>query len=258
MDTVKLKSLGMEGDGQEPSTVEEFDAIAKKSGTCLQRAREYVRFHVTLDELRDLFLHGRKGEPAADGKPEVAEIVGVEDLTGIARNTTPVLKDGMPVVRDGEVVTKSCETEGDYFKRVVAQLVTDGKFPNEEDAKASFQSLYDTVIAAVGFPASASEHKASAPKKLAAKYKVSAAMAIAVGTVDKINANQLSQIGKSFTATGDQSKMFTGTGQRNVKQADGSVKTEDVPFSISDKDAESLGWLLKEYFDWKVTQELNQ
>lgn len=248
MEEVKLKALGMEGIGLEPSTVEEFDQIAKKVGTCLQRAREYVRFHVTLGEVRELFLHGQEAVPAADGKPAVEAVSGVEATSGIARKTKPVLKDGKPVVKDGETVTDYDETEGDYFKRVVATLVSTGKFSTEEDAKASFQPLFDQVLKVVGFPVEARERKISGPGKLPAKYKLAAAKVIVLNTIDNVNANLLSKVNKSFAATGDMSKTYTGTfpNKEGVEQ----------PFTVSDKDAETLGRFIKEYSEWKAAQTL--
>lgn len=258
MEEVKLKSLGMEGTGQEPSTVEEFDTIARKPGTCLTRAREYVRFHITLGEIRDVFLHGADTVAATDTTPARPKIVGVEELTGIARNTKPVLdKEGKPKLADGEPVTEFDETQGKYFDRVVATLVKDGKYSTEEEALASFQSLFDEVITYVGFPAAKAESKAKAPAKLAAKYKVAAAKVIAKGTTESVNSNQLAKIGKTFTAStvaeGETPKLYTGT-YPDGQNEDGTPK--QVSFSVNDKDAETLGWLIKEYFDWKAAQEM--
>lgn len=247
----------MEGTGQEPSTVEEFDTIAKKPGTALQRAREYVRFHITLGEVRDTFLHGTDAVAATETVPAREKFVGVEESTGIARNTKPVLKDGKPKVVDNEVVTEYDETQKDYFDRVIATLVKDGKFGNEDEARASFQPQFDTAIKLVGFPAAKAESKAKAPTKLAAKYKVAAAKVIAKGTVDSVNSNQLAKINKSFapapSVEGEVVKFYTGT-YPDGQNEDGSPK--QVSFSVSDKDADTLGWLIKEYFDWKAQQEM--
>lgn len=258
METIKIKALGMEGNATEPSSVEEFDQIAKKAGTCLQRAREYVRFHITLGDVRSLFLHGQEGKPTTDTSPEQPKIIGVEESSGIDRKTKPVLKEGKPVVRDGEAVTEYDETEGKFFDRVIATLVADGKFATEEDAKASFQPLFDQVISIVGFPAEASQRKASGPKKLAAKYKQSAAVVLTRGTTDRVNNNQLAKINKTFTATNDTSKMFTGKASVPTGKQDDSGKPvyAEVDYNVSDKDAEALGWLLKEYSDWKSTQDM--
>lgn len=247
MQEVKLKSLGMEGTGQEPSTVEEFDAIAKKVGTCLTRAREYVRFHITLGDVRSIFLHGQEGKPEADGKPAVEEVIGVEDLTKIPRNTVPVLKEGKAVVKDGEPVVEYDESEKLYFNRVIATLVKDGKHADEDEARASFQELFDQAIKVVGFPAEASERKPTGPKRLPAKYKISAAITIALGNVEKVN-TLMAPIKKTFTASGDDTKKFAGKATL--------PNGKEVNYDVSDKDAETLGWLLKEYQDYRTTQEL--
>jgi hypothetical protein len=254
MTTQEIRSLGLKITiPGVPSTYEEFDTMAKKPLAALKAAISNEAYRGWLPMFRDLFLHGQKAEAATDGKPAVPEVKGVEDITGIPRNTTPVLgKDKKPVIKDGEPVVKFSETEDDYFDRVAATLVSEGKFNDEDAAKASFQSLADEVAALIPFDPSVSERKPSGPKKLAAKYKIAAAKAITNGTTDRLNTNMFVNIKKTYTATSDTSKMFTGT----FPQKGADNKVTEVSFNVSDKDAEALGWLIKEYQDWKASQEL--
>lgn len=260
MQDIKLKALGMEGVGQEPTTVDEFDGIAKKTGSCLDRANQYIRYHVTLGDVRELFLHGQEAEAASDGKAAVEAIEGVDKQSGIERKSKPVLdKEKKPVVKDGVAVTEWDETEGEYFKRVIATLVDEKKFTSAEDARKSFQPLFDQCIKTVGFPAFATEHKAHGPVKLPAKYKIFAAKKLATGTVDSIMAQITAAINKSFTPApaptdGTQPKMYVG--KYPEKSADGTTTTE-VDFSVVDADAETLGKLVQEYQTWKTNQDLS-
>ena len=240
MKTREYKSLGLKVAFQVPENVQEFDTNAKKDGACLDEAINNVIYRGSLAEFRDTFLHGRKAEPAADGKPAISEIKGVEGITGIERLTEPVKgKDGKPVVKDGEPVTKYSESEGDYFERVLAQ--TNKK---AED----FQSLADEVASSIAFDASASERKATGPKKLAQKYKLTAARILAGPNLSSFVSNKLSNIGKTFTPTGNMDKVFEGS----FVATDGSTKT----VKVSDADAETLGWLVKELSDWQERQAL--
>ena len=248
----QFKSLQMAVSFEVPATVDEFDTNGKKVGACLAEAINNVIYRGTLAKFRDRFLHGQK----ADTEKLIAAIEGVEARTGIERSSEPVLdKEKKPVVKDGEPVTKYNESEADYYKRVLATLVEQGKYASDEEALASFQSLADEVAVSIPFDASASEYKAAGPKKLAAKYKLTAARIIANNSIEKANANYLSKIGKTFTTTGDATKLFKGTYEEldpATKKPTGKALTVEV----SDKDAEALGWYLKEYQDWKSAQDL--
>jgi len=246
----EYKSLGLAVKFEVPASVDEFDSNAKKVGACLSEAINNIVYRTSLAQFRDEFLHGRKG----DAEKGITAVEGVEAMTGIARKTDPVMKDGKPVVEDGEPVTTYAESEAKYFNRVLVQLVADGKYPSEEEALASFQRMADETAAGIKFDASASERKATGPKKLAQKFKVVAARILANGTINKANEAYFSRIGKSFTATDDRSKLFKAAFEV-VDPSTKKVSTQTV--EVSDKDAESLGWLLKEYQDWKTQNELN-
>jgi len=253
MQQQNFKSLGHSVPFEVPGSTEEFDKNADKVGACLAEAINNIIYRGSLAVFRDEFLHGRK----ADAEKNITGIEGVEAKTGIERSTEPVLgKDKKPVVKDGEPVTKYNESEADYYNRVLSTLVEQGKFASEEEALASFQPMAEQAAAGIPFDAKATASKATGPKKLAAKYKLTAARIIANGTIEKANANYLSKIGKTFTASGDVTKMFKGTFEvldPTTKKPTG--KTESV--EVSDKDAEALGWLLKEFQDWKSAQEID-
>jgi hypothetical protein len=251
MQSKKFKSLGVIFSLMVPETAEEFDSLAKKSGACVAEAISSVAYRSCYNQFRDMFLHGREAVAATDTTPAIPEIKGVEQITGLKRATKPALdKDGKAIVRDGEPVTEYDEKESKYLERVIAHLVASGRYPTEEDALASFESLAEEVGNAIVFDPSASETKEAGPKKLAAKFKLGAARAIAKGEVDKANAKFATTIKQSFTPTNDTSKMYDG----KYPDKDADNNPIEVPFNVSDKDAETLGWLIKKHSDFLAAQ----
>ena len=221
-------------------------------------------------ETRSVFLHGRDAEEAKDGKPAVAGVQGVEQqfeamFDGVQYEPDDVAKGftisrktevaknakGETRMRDGVEVEKFIESEEAYYNRALAMSVKYKKFASEDAAREHFQPLIVGIAGAILFDPSAPPPSEKGPKKLAAKYKLAAAKSISLGTFDKVNANLLSKIGKTFVPTNDTSKLYTG---KYPTKIDG--KDTEVDFSVSDKDAEALGWLIKEYQDWKSNQEL--
>lgn len=251
MKKTQYSSLGIDINLSVPAEVAEFDANAGKPNACLDEAINNVVYRGMLADFRYFFLHGiSQADLDADKEhKQFAEgttpIEGVEESSGIARKTVAVLdKSGNPVKKDGEAVTNFDpeDSEAKYFKRVCAEK---GVEP------ASFQSLADKVASALVFDASASERKAVGPKKLAAKYKEKAAKIIALGSVDALAAKFKTLIGRDmvFTPSGDMTKTIEVTGL-------GANKDEKA--TVSDKDAEALGWLAKEYTDAYAAQGLDQ
>lgn len=259
MVTKQYSTLGFKLDFQVPETVDEFNKNAWKAETgegnpCLAEGINNIIYRGSLAEFRDWFLHGR--EEKKDDKGVVIEtaIAGVEQTSEIPRLTEEVKdKAGKVRMKDGNPVLKYTESEEKYFDRVIATLVKDGKFASEDLARASFEAHAKEVAAQVLFDAAAKERSSTGPKRLPAKYKLTAARLIANDKVATANSQYLAKIGKTFTATNDTTKMFEGTYE--VKAADGTVTTKTV--SVSDKDAEALGWLLKEYNDWQASQTLD-
>ena len=220
---------------------------------------------------RNLFLHGQEAEEAKDGKPAVEEIVGVEQLLEamfegvvydkedtekgltISRGTEVVKgSDGKPRLRDGVEITTFTESQERYYNRALSMTVKYKKFASEDVARAHFQPLIAAIALSVKLDPKAAPAAERGPKKLAAIYKIAAAKALSVGSIAKINKVHLSKIGKKFDESKDTSKMYAG--KYPHKNADG--QDVQVDFNVSDKDAETLGWLLKEHQDWKRHQEL--
>lgn len=222
-------------------------------------------------DFRHWFLHGREEEAAKDGQLAVTAIQGVEAevlswnlpvppgftykdksvVDSWARATKEAknakgevrMKDNAPV----EVFDTSKETEDDYYSRVIAMAVAAKKFASEDAARAHWQTLAENVAIECAFDVQARERVSRLPAKLPAKYKMTAAVMIVRGKAHHFMTNTFSKVrSETWTATNDTSKTYAGTAQ---------VNGSEVPFSVSDKDAESLGKLIKEYQDWKDAQD---
>ena len=250
----KIRSLGLEVTQQVPSTNEEYDTAAKKVNAACVAAVDQIVAHIWLTEFRDMFLHGREASAATDSAAAVEAIQGIDGITGIPRKVKPVLTKEGAQKKDanGNEVTTPDESEGEYFNRVIDQLVSDKKFPHAEAAKESFATLAQNIADQIPFDVEAAERVARGPKGLAVEYKISAAYVITRGTVDKLNTILQTEIGKTFVASNDTTKMYTGT----FPQKDPSTGVvTDVPFNVSEKDALALGTLLKERATWKAAQD---
>jgi hypothetical protein len=196
------------------------------------------------------FLHGREAVEAKDGTPAISAIKGVEAETGIDRKTEEVKgKDGKVRMKDGVPMTRFIEAEEVFYNRVLEQLVQDKKFASEDAARAHFQPIIELIAKEVPFDVKAREAGERGPKKLPADCKLQAAKILTEGSTDNAN-SRFESIGKKFEPTGDTSVMFTGS----FPGSDG----KDVSFNVSEKDAVTLGWLLKEWKAWYATQGLNQ
>lgn len=273
MKNKEYKVLGHKVNYNVPETSAEFNKLdPKREDAACDEAVANIVYRSMNPDTRFWFLHGRDAVEAKDSAPAVAAIVGVETLledmfkdvvyddkdkaddntvarrTEIAKNAKGEVK-----MKDGAEVTKFVEAEEVYYNRALALAVKYKKFASEDAARAHFQPLIEQIAAEVPFDVTQAERTDRGPKKLAAKYKLAAAKSIALGNVEKLNTGVLTKIGKVFSPTNDTTKMFTG--KYPAKAADGSET--QVDFSVSDKDADTLGWLIKEYSDWKSQQELN-
>lgn len=283
-DTYKV--LGHEVKYNVPETSAEFNALphdAKVADPCLEEAKANIVYRSMNPDTRYLFLHGRSqvevDAAAKETPPKVlSAIEGVEDqvlamttdVTDVASlnmkyndgevaqsfaRRTKVSKNKKGEIRKneaGEEITTYDEPEEQYYTRVIAGLVAAKKFASEDAVRAHFQPLIEGIaLNDVTFDIMAGPREARGPKKLAAKYKLAAAKVIVAGKIDSLNANQLVSISKSYTLTNDTSKMFEGT-----IPADGKSFETDTLFKVSDKDAEALGWLIKEWSDWRATQAM--
>lgn len=154
MQTITNASLGFKLNLSVPSTVEEFDNLAKKEGACLTSATMNVVYRSWNNQFRAKF----------------AEFI--ESATSIKRITEVVLgKDGQPKKdADGEVVEKYNETEAVYIDRVMAQLVHDGKAATVEAALSSYAADAQRIADGIAFDPSETEKAPAGPKKPSKKY----------------------------------------------------------------------------------------
>lgn len=120
--------------------------------------------------------------------------------------------------KDGNAILTFGETEAEYFDRVCA---------TQKVEPSSFQTLMDAAAKLVRFDAAARERKPAAPKKLANKYRETAEAILKGAHLKRFVADVKAALGKEFKATGDKAK-----------------------------DAEALGWLVKEFADYKERQTL--
>lgn len=223
MKTQTYNSLGLEVPFQVPESVTEFDTNAKREGACLAEAINNIIYRGSLAEFRDVFLHGRK----EDKEKGIAAVQGVDDLTGIERNTKPVMKNGKPVVKDNEPVVEYSESEADYFKRVCGTLVENGSAKDVDAAKMSFLSHATSIASGIEFDASATERKATGPKKLAQKYKDFAKRLLDGPNMSRFGNDVKSALGKDIVLGDD-----------------------------ADKNIETVGWLVKALAEYKERQTL--
>lgn len=284
----QYKVLGHEVNYLVPETSTEFNALphdAKVADPCLEEAKANIVYRSMNPDTRFLFLHGRSqaevDAAAKETPPKTLSVIkGVEaDVEEMTADLTDVASLGMKYASDGEVassfarrvkvsknkkgevrkdesgneITTFDEPEEQYYNRVLAGLVAAKKFASEDAARAHFDPTIKQIALEVPFDIMAGPREARGPKKLAAKYKLTAAKIIVAGTLDSFNTNQLTAIGKSYTLTNDETKMFEG-----VIPADGKRFTTDTNFKVSDKDAEAIGWLVKEWSDWKAQQAQNE
>jgi len=238
---------------------------------CNDEASANIIYRTMNPDFRHWFLHGREAEPAKDGVPEVSLLKGVEEeVLGWQLPVPPgfTYKDKTPVdswaratkvaknakgevrLKDGEqieVFDTSKETEDDYYSRVIAMAVAAKKFASEDAALAHWQQLAEQVALECVFDVKARERTFKGPAKLPLKDKLTAAVMIVRGKVDSFLSTNMVQVreGVTWTATSDTTKMFSGKA---------TVKGQEVDYNVSDKDAESLGRLVKEYREWKATQ----
>lgn len=216
MKVEKFKTLGIAIDRQVPSDAAEFDKLAGKVGACVDEAIANVTYRGDLAAIRELAIHGREAVPAKDGQPAIPEFKGLEELLKKPRLTKMVKKGKKGEEKDVEVWD---ETEEEFIERLFGPTETWKDNPPKQ--------LTDTINAAsvaCPFDPRQRERKPAGPKKLADKWKTTAA--------DFISGKK--SLPKLQAAL---AKMLNG------KQFTPPVATpKDDP-----KNIEALGWLCKEY-----------
>lgn len=248
MQTKKFSSLGLEINLNVPSTVEEFDQNAGKTGACLDEAINNVVYRGMLAEYREALLHGLPEVKDAAGNITRPAIDGLETITGIERPTKEVKNadgstktrkvtnpDGTETVEPVLVYADPGKTESDFLEFVCAQK----GWTSPEAKKANIQPLADKIAAALVFDAKASERKPTAPKTLGKDYKVAAERVFANGNLDK-----------ALAAIGSQSKAVVTLVEEPTDTASEEYKAARA------KNVESLGWAIKANEDWKRAQAL--
>lgn len=256
----EYKTLGHKVEYMVPADSAEFNKLdPKRQDAANDEATANIVYRSMHPTVRFTFLHGLDAEECKKLNESntlngiTAEPwVGLEADTGIDRFTEPVKgKDGKVRMKDGEEVTRFIESEERYYDRVKSTLVEQKKYASEDAVADHYDPIVKRLASYVAFDPTETERVDRGPKKLAAKYKLTAAKVLAMGNVNNVNANQLSKINKSFTPTaavGPEDKMYSGT------YVDASGK--EVQFTVLDADADTLGWLIKEYSDWKANQVL--
>lgn len=154
MTTKKFRSLGYEVEFSVPSSIEEFDQNAKRSGACLEEGIRNVVYRSTLADFRDQFVDRVHNETGVEFKLEPS---GKKD-------------------DKGEEIMKWAETEDEYIARAAATKSVD---------RSSFQVLATEVASVIEFDASATERKAPGPKKLPQMYREPAENIINNGNQEK-------------------------------------------------------------------------
>jgi hypothetical protein len=250
----------------------------KRTDAANEEAVANIKYRSMNPDYRLWFLHGREAKEATADAAAVTALTGVEeevlnwnlpvptgadnkpfkfkdgsDVTSWARATKlAVNAKGEARMKDGqqvEVWDPKKETEENYYDRIIAMAVAAKKFASEDVARAHWQPLAERVALEVPFDVAATERKDRLPGKLATKYKEAAAVLIVRGTAEKFVTTKVVPAipAATWTATGDTTKMFTGKATL--------PNGEQIDYNVSDKDAESLGKLVKQWQDWKADQE---
>jgi len=171
MQTATVNTLGFKLNYEVPSSVEEFDRLAKRSGAALDEANKNVIYRSVLATFRDGFLHGL--EEVKEGDQVVSSAIdGLDKLTGIERKskvTKPEVKDADGKITQEEV-TAWDEKEDVYKERVFATLAAQGQFPSAEAAAAAYAVHAQKVIDAIAFDPSKTERASAGPKKTPKTY----------------------------------------------------------------------------------------
>ena len=168
----EVSSLGLTLKINVPSTVEAYDALAKKTGAALESAIQNELYRGSLTEFRDQFVDLLEAETSITRKTKD---------TGKTRDVkvTKVVDGNEVESVEKEPVLIYDETEAEYVKRVCAERNCE---------VTAFQPLADRLSEggdkAIVFDPSATERKSAGPKKLAKKYLDAAQSIITGGKTD--------------------------------------------------------------------------
>lgn len=204
MQSVIVSTLGYKLNYDVPSSIEEFDRLAKRTNAALDEANKNVIYRSVLATFRDAFLHGL--DEVKEGDVVVSPAIdGLEKLTGIERKTKvtkPEVKDADGKITQEEV-TAWDEKEEEYKSRVYATLCSEGKFPSIEAATANYAPLAQQIIAAIAFDPSKTE-RVSGPKKTPKTYfGIADALIEMAGSVEDAVAKFNAKTGRLVDSTRD-------------------------------------------------------
>lgn len=200
MKQVQITSLGLKLNTNVPETAAEYDQLAKKENACVDSAVNNTLYRSTLAEFRYNFLHGLKPVGIEGDENYVPGLLGVEETTGIERRTRETGKfKGEGESKEAVIVWD--ETEGDFFKRVCAELVKADSHASIDAAMLSFAPLGQQHLDAIPFDPSETERKEAGPKKIAKVYVDTAQKLIDAGKAESAAA-KLSELLK-ITVTPD-------------------------------------------------------
>lgn len=182
--------------------------------------------------------------PLDDVREVICQLVEAE--TGEKRivtdtgNKTAKGKAIMKTEQDGEFVNRICALKGwTDLKHLQSKLDDAVKNHGAKDGQPGKPLAVDITKA----------KREGKPPKLAEKYKLTAGRLLAGTNLQRFIDTNLSQIGKTFTPTGDKSKLYSP----KFTDKTGAEKT----ISVSDADAEALGWLVREWSLFDEQQRMN-
>ena len=214
------------------ASAEEYDRLAKKADACIDSANNNTIYRSTLADLRYNFLHGVDAVGKPGDEKYVAARPGFEQITGIERKTRETGKfRGEGELKEPVVVWD--ETEVDYFKRGLAELVKNksvitindtsfGPFASVEAAALPFTAVAQSHLDAIPFDPSETEKTPSGPKKIAAIYLAVAKKIVAAGKADAAAAELSSKLGITVDPTEDSLSRAISEDQRREREQVGA------------------------------------
>mgnify|MGYP001305478137 CR=1 FL=1 len=207
MKETNINSLGFELKAQVPDSVEEYDNLAKKQGACLESAVNNVLYRSVLADFRAQFCEA------------------VENNTGIKRATEPTGRKSKNEDGTEEDILRFTETEAVYFKRVCAELVSNGTHTSVEAAAASFASLAQGIISNIVFDPSERERQPSQPKSVAKKYLNIAQEWVDAGQTERRVEQMRAKLGDTWKVEGTVESLARAIAEDQRRKA-AAVKSE--------------------------------
>lgn len=167
---VKFNSLGLNISIDVPSSIDDFDQLAGKTGEALNQAVRNVVYRSTLPVFRE----------------ELCNAIAAK--TGIERNAEFEVDEQTKEIKKDEktgepIFLRWSETEAKYLKRVAGDNVE------------QFAELANGIAAQLAFDPTASAPKASGPKKLAKMYLETAQALFDQGRGETVAANLATKLG---------------------------------------------------------------